>query len=128
MKDSQTFHIISVGQCSADNANITRALSRFVDCRVEYVESFAELVHACRTCVPQLVLVNRILDSDGSNGIEIIDRMKSDQSLRTIPVMLVSNLVDAQDAAVNAGALRGFGKSELNQPVMETLVRAALGC
>ena len=30
--------------------------------------------------------------------------------------MLVSNYADAQSAAVDAGAVRGFGKSQLGEP------------
>ncbi|MCC6508321.1 MAG: response regulator [Pirellulaceae bacterium] len=61
-----------------------------------------------------LVLVNRKLDHDYSDGIEIIKLIKSQPELATIPVMLITNSPDHQELAVAAGALPGFGKLELN--------------
>jgi CheY-like chemotaxis protein len=60
-----------------------------------------------------LVLVNRKLDIDYSDGLEIIRRMKSDPALRSIPVMLITNYPEYQEAAVALGAEYGFGKLEL---------------
>jgi len=63
-----------------------------------------------------LVLVNRVLDADGSDGVEIIEQMKSEPALESIPVMLVTNYLEHQERAVEAGAEPGFGKDELNGP------------
>lgn len=63
-----------------------------------------------------LILVNRLLDADGSEGLQIISAMKSGSVTKAVPVMLVSNFPDAQQAAVEAGALPGFGKDSLNVP------------
>jgi hypothetical protein len=41
-------------------------------------------------------------------------------------MMLVSNYADAQQAAVAAGALPGFGKRELGTPRVSQLIRDAL--
>lgn len=60
-----------------------------------------------------LVLVNRKLDADYSDGLDIIKRIKGDAALAEVPVMLVSNYPNYQDEAVAAGAERGFGKAEL---------------
>jgi hypothetical protein len=40
--------------------------------------------------------------------------------------MLVSNYADAQQAAVAAGALPGFGKREIGTPKVKELLRSAL--
>jgi hypothetical protein len=40
--------------------------------------------------------------------------------------MLISNFPDVQAAAVQAGGLAGFGKSELRSPRAAAVVRAAL--
>lgn len=58
-----------------------------------------------------LVLVNRLVFADGSEGSRLITRMKSDAAIAKMPVMLVSNYADAQQAAVAAGAVPGFGKA-----------------
>ena len=70
-----------------------------------------------------LILVNRKLDCDYSDGMRIIEQLKGDQRYSSIPVMLVTNYEDHQDQAVSVGALRGFGKLALSAP--ETL--ASLG-
>jgi len=41
----------------------------------------------------------------------------------TVPIMLVSDYEEAQDAAVASGALRGFGKSQLYEPQTIELIR-----
>ena len=38
-----------------------------------------------------LVLVNRVLDADGSSGLDLIRAIKADPDLANVPVMLVSN-------------------------------------
>ena len=71
-----------------------------------------------------LVLVNRRLDSDGSDGLEIIRAIKADPQLAAVPVMLVTNYPEYQDQAIAAGAVPGFGKAELHQPhVREQLAK-----
>jgi CheY-like chemotaxis protein len=62
------------------------------------------------------VHVNRKLDTDYSDGIEVIRRIKSEPSIAEVPVMMVTNYPEHQDAAVAIGALRGFGKLEFSKP------------
>ena len=63
-----------------------------------------------------LVLVNRVLDADGTSGQQLIDKIKADEKLKGVPVMLVSNYDNYQKDAVKAGALPGFGKATLGSP------------
>ena len=63
-----------------------------------------------------LVMVNRKLDADYSDGIEIIRRIKADPKLSATPCMLVTNYPEHQQAAVAAGAEPGFGKLAYHQP------------
>ncbi|MCA9196570.1 MAG: hypothetical protein KDA87_03495 [Planctomycetales bacterium] len=71
----------------------------------------------------QLVLVNRKLDRDYSDGIEVIRRIKSDPRFAAIPCMLVTNYAEHQDMAVAVGAERGFGKLELHSDETLHLLR-----
>ena len=75
------------------------------------------------------MLVNRVLDLDGSSGLELIQRLKEDpeESLKATPVMLVSDYPEAQQMAVELGAEPGFGKSELQSPATLDRLRALLG-
>ena len=68
-----------------------------------------------------LVLVNRKLDQDYSDGLDIIKTIKADAALAKTPVMLITNYEDQQAGAVAAGAEPGFGKLSLNSP--QTLER-----
>jgi hypothetical protein len=59
----------------------------------------------------------------GSDGIELIRELgrRADS-----PVMLlISNFEDAQRAAMEAGAMAGFGKTELEEPATVERIRAA---
>jgi CheY-like chemotaxis protein len=68
-----------------------------------------------------LVTVNRKLDCDYSDGVEVIRQIKADPELAAAPVMLITNYPEHQEAAIAIGAIRGFGKLELGKP--ETLQR-----
>ena len=70
-----------------------------------------------------LVLVNRKLDIDYSDGMNVIRLLKADSKSSHVPVMLITNYPDHQDAAEEIGAVRGFGKLEFGKP--ETRERLA---
>ena len=108
--------ILSVGQCGFDHGSLSRFFDRRFDAKVVGADTRDEALDALRSGPFDLVLVNRVSDRDGSPGLELIRAMKSDPATADVPVMLVSNYPDAQDQAVALGALRGFGKSQLNDP------------
>ena len=62
-----------------------------------------------------LLLVNRLLDRDQSDGLEIIKRVKANPELAATPCMLISNFDEAQHLALEAGAEVGFGKQRLQE-------------
>ena len=76
----------------------------------------ADSLEALRADGFDLVLVNRKLDRDYSDGIEVIRAIKADSQLAHLPAMLVTNYPEHQDAAVAIGAERGFGKLEYRKP------------
>jgi two-component system chemotaxis response regulator CheY len=110
--------VLSLGQCGADHANLSGNIERHFDAAVVPVATAEEALAELRQDTFALILVNRILDADGSSGLEFVKRMKQEQSLRDVPIMLVSNLEDAQREAIGAGAMPGFGKAALGQPQM----------
>jgi two-component system chemotaxis response regulator CheY len=118
--------VLSIGQCGADHGAIAYTLHKHFGAEVESAATTSEaLVRLCRKQF-DLVLVNRLLDYDGSPGLEAIRQIKADPALSGTPVMLVSNYEDAQEQAAAEGALPGFGKAGLGQPLMLDRVRAAL--
>ena len=110
--------VLSVGQCSFDHGNLSRVLRAELGAEVVPAATAEEALAAARRGGFALVLVNRVFDADGGSGLELIPRLKE---AAEVPVMLVSNFADAQEKAVEAGAVPGFGKATLSAP--ETLAR-----
>ncbi len=119
--------VLDVGNCDHDHGNIRRMLTTQFNAQVVQAHGCDDTLDMLRRESFDLVLINRLLDRDFSNGIEIIKQIKSDQSLAETPVMLITNYAEHQDAAVALGALRGFGKRELNAVETKQRVAAALG-
>ena len=114
--------VLSVGQCGVDHPALSRFLANNFSADVEPADTGEEALRELRSGNYDLVLVNRKLDRDGSDGIELIRRLKSNGGNSEVPVMLVSNHPEYQEQAVAAGAEPGFGKAELSDPrVVERL-------
>lgn len=123
---SQPTRVLSVGQCSMDHGGLSRHFRKAFDAEVVRADTFDEAHAALKGGGFGLVLVNRITDADGSAGLDLIGSLKSDPTLADLPVMLVSNYPDAQQAAVALGALPGFGKASLGRAEADEKIRAAL--
>lgn len=118
--------VLSIGQCFADHTAIAHTLKRHFGAEVVPASDWAEALPLLSSEPFALVLVNRLLDADGSSGLDVIRELKSDEALRALPVLLVSNHEQAQRDAVQAGAEMGFGKAALGQPAMLGRVRPFL--
>lgn len=108
--------VLDVGQCSPDHDAIHQLITAHFDAnvdRVMFVEEALEAMHRTRY---DLVLVNRVIFDDGSDGMELIQRTRADEALADVPIMMVSNYADAQADALDAGAEPGFGKAHLSDP------------
>jgi len=117
--------VLSVGQCGADHPAIARVVRR-LGADVVPADSAEEALAELRDSAYDLVLVNRVFDRGGS-GLDLIGRMKSDDTLARVPVMLVSDYPSAQEQAAGLGALPGFGKAALHSPDTARKLAAALG-
>ena len=117
--------VLDVGNCQPDHEAISNFLSKHFDCQVTQAHGLDDM----RTALDGgdddgdyvLVLVNRKLDRDYSDGIEIIRQIRADPKLTEVTVMLITNYAEHQDAAIALGAKRGFGKLEFEKS--ETLER-----
>lgn len=105
--------VLDVGNCSVDFGAISGMLRDRFQADVMQAHGPHDTLESVRQGNIDLVLVNRKLDQDYSDGIEIIRLLKTTPETAHIPVMLVTNYEDHQAAAVALGALPGFGKKTL---------------
>ena len=106
--------VLDVGNCGPDHAAITKMLQDRFSVKITQSHSPSQTLQLLESQAFDLVLINRKLDQDYTDGIEIIRKMKSSERFAEIPVMLITNYAEHQDEAEKAGAFRGFGKLELN--------------
>jgi two-component system chemotaxis response regulator CheY len=97
-----------------DHVPLSRLLTKHFNVEIDTAALADEALEKLRESEFDLVLINRKLGADYSDGMEIIRAMKADENLSAVPAMLVSNYPEAQQAAIAIGAERGFGKSELD--------------
>ncbi|MEM6330214.1 MAG: response regulator [Planctomycetota bacterium] len=119
--------ILDVGNCGPDHAAITQFFSAHYECEVAQADRADDALEKLKAKPFDLVVVNRKLDIDYTDGMDVIARLKADEQTAGVPVMLITNYAEHQDAAVAAGAVRGFGKLEYDQPETLERVRAVLG-
>ncbi len=109
---SEPMRVVLVGHCTADSMFLSRFIrNQLPEASVERVNSDAEL-DAVIT-VPAVLLVNRVLDGSfrDTTGMAVVVRSLAGGS---VP-LLISNYEDAQQQAVEAGAMAGFGKGQLGE-------------
>jgi CheY-like chemotaxis protein len=119
--------VLDVGQCVPDHFAIRRLLESRFGAVVVQAHGLADALTQMRNEPVDLVLINRKLDADYSDGMAILSAIKADAALSTVPVMLVSNYADAQATAIAAGAIQGFGKAELGTAATAEKLQAVLG-
>jgi two-component system chemotaxis response regulator CheY len=105
--------VLDVGNCVPDHAAIRGMLEKTYRADVVQADGPGDALAALRQESFDLVLVNRKLDQDYSDGLEIIKQIKAEKNLAAVPCMLITNYPDQQQVAVAAGAEYGFGKKEL---------------
>ncbi len=105
--------VMLVGHCGPDAIMLKTVVQRTLpDANVELINDHDALDASLAGDV--VLLVNRELDGDfrtGTGGIDLIRHLT--ESATTAPMLLVSNFEDAQAEAEAAGAMPGFGKSDL---------------
>jgi CheY-like chemotaxis protein len=118
--------VLDVGQCGPDHATIRRYLTSHLDCQIVQAHSLDDALAQLKSGCFDLVLVNRKLDADYSDGLEVIRQIKSDPAIADVPVMLITNYPEHQEAAIAAGAIHGFGKLEFDKPQTRERLATAL--
>ncbi|MBS0210513.1 MAG: response regulator [Planctomycetes bacterium] len=118
--------VLDVGQCVPDHAAIRRLVEGTFGAEVVQTHGPEDTLAALTGGHFDLVLINRKLDADYTDGIEILKQIKADPRIAAVPVMLVTNYAEHQQASVAAGGAPGFGKAELSQPETHERLRKYL--
>lgn len=113
--------VLDVGNCGPDHASISALLRKHFDVEILRADQADDTFAHLKKHRVDLILINRKLDIDYSDGIEILKQLKQNETTRDIPAMLITNYPEHQQQAVALGALVGFGKLELASP--DTLAR-----
>jgi CheY-like chemotaxis protein len=111
-----TSTVLDVGNCNPDHNAIQKMLARDFDVVLLRAHQLEDAMQILKSNRVDLVLINRKLDIDYSDGMEILNAIKTDEDVRSVPVMIVTNYPEHQEAAVQAGGEYGFGKLELSLP------------
>jgi len=121
--------VLLVGHCGFDSGGLTRFAQKTLPgarvLRVNDQNTLTKLISE----TPCLLLINRVLDGSFTvgHGTALIEILGNESQNNTPSVsLLISNYEDAQQAAEQAGAASGFGKSDIGTPVaIERLQQAA---
>ena len=118
--------ILLVGHCGPDSSYLRMTVKKAVEgVEIKSADDSTEL-HKALVDGVDLILFNRELGYgfDPDTGVETIKALRATHG--HVPMILVSNYPEAQQAALAAGAMPGFGKRELGSPKVAELLRGAL--
>jgi DNA-binding response OmpR family regulator len=109
-----------------DHGAISRYLQREFGAKVIAAADREQFTRQTQSDPYDLILVNRILDGDGTSGLDLIRERNENPALAGTPIMLVSNYPDAQKSAESLGAHPGFGKASLTAGTTRSKLAAVL--
>ncbi|MEO9933801.1 response regulator [Rhodopirellula bahusiensis] len=105
--------LVDCGNCGPDFNAIRQMVTSHFDASVLQTHGAEDTIELLKKRDVDLVTVNRKLDRDYTDGLDVIKQIKSDPDLAKVPVMLVTNYDEHQEVAMSEGAERGFGKLEI---------------
>jgi len=119
--------LLDCGNCGPDFSSIRQMATSNFDVTVLQTHGAEDTLRVLKERQVDLVTVNRKLDRDYTDGLEVIKQIKSDPETMHVPVMLVTNYDEHQQTAIEAGAVEGFGKLALAEPETKSKLQAFLG-
>lgn len=114
--------VVLVGHCGPDSFLLVNAVRSAVP-GAEVIKNTEE--KDLWDSGAELLLVNRVLDGfyADDKGLRII----GEAAAKGVAAMIISNYDDAQRAAVAAGGVPGFGKTDVRSDKARDAIRSALG-
>jgi len=119
--------LLDCGNCGPDYSAIRQMVSSNFGAKVLQAHGAEDAIRILKSRPVDLVTVNRKLDRDYTDGLDVIKQIKSDPETRNVPVMLVTNYDEHQQTAIAAGAVEGFGKLSLADQQTKSKLQAYLG-
>ena len=108
--------VLDVGNCNPDHGALDRMLTSRYDVVVLRAHQLSDALQLLGEESVDLILINRKLDIDYSDGVEILRYLKRESRFQKIPIMIITNHDDHQKAAVAEGAEYGIGKLQYSEP------------
>lgn len=108
--------VLDIGNCNPDHDAIAKMLTSNYDVVVLRAHELSDAMQILSHKKVDLIVINRKLDIDYSDGIEILRHLKQDDAFKKIPTMIITNYAEQQLAAVADGAEYGFGKLQYSEP------------
>lgn len=102
--------VLDIGNCDPDHFALSKMLTVRYDVRVLRAHHLKDSLDLLQKESIDLILINRKLDVDYSDGLDILGHLKQQDLWKGIPTMIITNYPEHQTAAVDAGAEYGFGK------------------
>ncbi len=116
--------VVLVGHCGIDGPRLQEEISsKAPDFEVTRINDLEELQSVVKEGA-DLLLVNREPVGFEEEGVDIIRDVH--QKYPDQKMMLVSDFPEAQDEAVKAGALPGFGKADIGSAKLLDTVKGAM--
>jgi len=107
--------VLDIGNCDPDHSAIQRMLASRYDVAVLRSQKLSDAVTVLSQQKVDLILINRKLDIDYSDGLDVLRQLKQDPTTQNIPIMVITNYSEHQLAAVAEGAEYGFGKLQYSE-------------
>ena len=119
--------VVDCGNCGPDYNAIRQMVQTNFEAVVLQTHGLEDTLDLLAQREVNLITVNRKLDRDYTDGMEVIRGIKRDARFADIPVMLVTNYEEHQQAAIAEGAVQGFGKLTVRDSGTIELLQQYLG-
>ncbi len=106
-------NVLIVGHCDLDHPQITSLIENNFSAKVTRVQLLKKVTEYLEKQNFDLAIINRIGAFDQESALELIKKIKQDGH-SNVPLMMVTNLKDQMDKAVEIGAVPGYGKEKLH--------------
>ena len=118
--------VLDIGNCDADHMFLDSMFQANFGATLIRAHRLDDAQDKIKGNTVDLILINRLLDVDRSEGMDVLRELKTDPESQDIPMMIITNYEEHQEAAMEAGAVRGFGKAALRSEETRKVIEEVL--